>query len=1563
MLPIISLSPAVANEGSSLAFVITLSQPSLAPVEITYRTVQNGTATSDVDYGEVFNTVTIAPNDTTATIFVSAYNDSPNDGDENLTLQLSDPVNGMFSGGQPTLSATGVILDQDGSTFDRGLFVSDPQILESDSGVTQAVFEIRLSEAFGSSQTLSFTTADGTAIAGQDYVATSGTVTFGATQTVASVAVDVIGDFDHEQMETFNLVVTPNIGIAGGVGDSTGVATIIADDGDNNLPVISVLAAEALEGEPVRFEVILSEPSLADVTVYYRTLSDGSALLDIDVDESFGTLTIPAGQTVVALSFNSFNDTPDDGDENFSVQLSDPVNATLAGGGPTLTATGVVLDNDGSVQDRALSVSDPIVVENDSGGVQAVFEVRLSAPSATNLILNYTTADGSALAGQDYAASTGTINFRPGQTVASVAVDILGDITSETMETFSLVVTPGATIFDGARDSTGMATIVDDDTGSGMPIISVLPDTTLEGESLRFTVVLSELSLADVTFVFRTVQSGSAEADIDYDEGYFTHTIPAGNTVSFLSFSTYNDSPSDGDENLTLLIANPTNATLAGGETTLSVTGVILDNDSPDSDLALFVSDPSIEEQDSGETQAVFEVRLSAPSPTDITVSYTTADGSALAGRDYTATSGTITFLAGQTVAFVAVDILGDTDVEMMETFSLVVASDAPIVNGIRDGAGIATIRDDDTETNLPVLSIEAATATEGEALHFDVTLSEPSLADITFTYRTVADGSALSDIDYDEVLANATIPAGQTYIRLAVTTYNDSPDDRDENLTLEISDPVNAVLAGAQPTLTATGVISDNDGSTSDLALFVSDPTILETDGGAQQAVFEVRLSEASPTQVVLSYATFDGSATNFNNLPNDAPLSAFDYIPAMGTLTFLPGQTVAHVHVDLEPDASAEVMETFGLVVTPALPIVDGVRDASGTATILADDSETGLPVVSIQSADALEGEPVRFTVTLSQPSLADVTIAFQSIFDGSASAADMSGGSGTLTIPAGQTVATISYTTFGDSPDDGDENFTIELSNPTNAVLAGGEARLTATGVILDNDGTAEDRAVFVSDPIFREGDGGNTQAVFEIRLSEPADSTINLFYGTADGSATAGTDYVANAGFATFRPGQTVVHVVVDIIEDTLIEGAETFSLNVNGAANVFSTADASGVAIILNDDANGQNTTGSAANETFNGTSAADVLNGLGGSDSIFGGGSGDILRGGGMGDTINGANGEDSILGGQGRDLLYGGNDDDTITGNGQADTIFGGFGNDIITGGQGGDELSGDGGDDSINGATGADTLDGGAGADVLLGLAQGDELNGGSGNDFLLGGDGFDTLNGGNDNDLLDGANGNDSLSGDGGEDYLIGSSGLDTLNGGAGSDTLSGGGGNDMLEGGTGGDFLQGDGGSDTLRGNDGNDVMEGGANADSLYGQAGQDSLNGGGAGDLLNGGGDDDFIFGDSGNDRLFGGTGDDTLLGGGNQDTLYGGSGDDILDGGAAADTFVFAPNYDTDVITDFEDDIDTLDLSAYGFNNKTAAMANATQSGNDLVFDFGNGDTLVVENMTAAQLFGDLVV
>ena len=113
----------------------------------------------------------------------------------------------------------------------------------------------------------------------------------------------------------------------------------------------------------------------------------------------------------------------------------------------------MILDNDGSTSDRALFVSDPLILETDSGGQEAVFEIRLSEPSNTAITVDYATADGTARAGEDYTATSGSITFQPGQTVASVAVDITGDTLAEDSETFSLVVTTPAPLSSTARST------------------------------------------------------------------------------------------------------------------------------------------------------------------------------------------------------------------------------------------------------------------------------------------------------------------------------------------------------------------------------------------------------------------------------------------------------------------------------------------------------------------------------------------------------------------------------------------------------------------------------------------------------------------------------------------------------------------------------------------------------------------------------------------------------------------------------------------------------------------------------------------------------------------------------------------------------------------------------------------------------------------------------------------------------------------------------------------------------------------------------------------------------
>ncbi len=292
-------------------------------------------------------------------------------------------------------------------------------------------------------------------------------------------------------------------------------------------------------------------------------------------------------------------------------------------------------------------------------------------------------------------------------------------------------------------------------------------------------------------------------------------------------------------------------------------------------------------------------------------------------------------------------------------------------------------------------------------------------------------------------------------------------------------------------------------------------------------------------------------------------------------------------------------------------------------------------------------------------------------------------------------------------------------------------------------------------------------------------------------------------------------------------------------------------------------------------------------------------------------------------------------------------ETVSGSAADDVILGNLGRDDLSGLDGNDTLGGGADADTLSGGSGNDAL---------DGGSGNDLLAGGFGFDSLTGGDGSDTLNGLDGYDTLRGGNGSDQLTGQSGFDLLDGGAGSDTLIGGLSPDTLLGGDGGDRLIGQAGADNLEGGEGNDTLDGNSGSDTLAGGGAQDVLNGGINNDLLNGDGGNDTLNAGNGSDTLFGDGGNDRLFGNAGSDVLNGGLGDDILHGGIGADTFQFAAGDGNDLVLDFQNNIDTLQLDLGLFTETSAAQVDlrnyaSVVSGN-LVLTFATGDTLTINNL-----------
>jgi len=319
------------------------------------------------------------------------------------------------------------------------------------------------------------------------------------------------------------------------------------------------------------------------------------------------------------------------------------------------------------------------------------------------------------------------------------------------------------------------------------------------------------------------------------------------------------------------------------------------------------------------------------------------------------------------------------------------------------------------------------------------------------------------------------------------------------------------------------------------------------------------------------------------------------------------------------------------------------------------------------------------------------------------------------------------------------------------------------------------------------------------------------------------------------------------------------------------------------------------------------------------------------------------------------------------ITVTGAVNTVVGDTGDNVIIGQDDENDLKGLDGNDTLVGGAAKDVLDGGAGDDLL---------EGGGGADTLIGGTGFDTATYESapnrvEINLATGAVAA-SAAGDtfSGIEGIIGTMFGDIITGNAGDNVIDGLAGNDVLAGFKGDDVINGGDGNDFITGGSGADTIDGGAGTSDMARYVGSDAgvsvdlgagtaSGGHAAGDMLS---NIEFLFGSSFSDSLTGDANNNWLYGAGGDDMLSGGAGIDKLFGGAGADTFVFAAGEQFTFVTDFQNDIDSIDLTAYGYADVSDALANMNQLGNHVRF-FDGGDTLLVLNVDLSDIADDIII
>jgi uncharacterized repeat protein (TIGR01451 family) len=346
------------------------------------------------------------------------------------------------------------------------------------------------------------------------------------------------------------------------------------------------------------------------------------------------------------------------------------------------------------------------------------------------------------------------------------------------------------------------------------------------------------------------------------------------------------------------------------------------------------------------------------------------------------------------------------------------------------------------------------------------------------------------------------------------------------------------------------------------------ADVSIATTGGGT---LFSVVVRNAGPNDaaaVTLTDAVPSGSTfadwTQTSGPPFNCTKPA---IGGSGTIT-----CTSSVFPGIEGSA---VASEFALTLNTSGQVTNSVAVSSSTSDPRQDNNTSFFPAtakLTIDDVSVLEGNsgttPAVFNVHL-QPANATVTATVDYVASGNSATAgsDFVATSGTLTFHAGETLKTITVQVLGDTINEGNELFVVQLSNPVNASID----RDLAFGTIIDDDqGGPPVPVVTIPSISVTEGDSGTKNATFTAQLSFASVAVSRVRWQTQDGTATAGSDYTASSGEVVFQPGETSKSFTVPIIGDTLFEPDETFTIVITGTDNA--TAGQSATCRIVNDDA-------------------------------------------------------------------------------------------------------------------------------------------------------------------------------------------------------------------------------------------------------------------------------------------------------------------------------------------------------------------------------------------------------
>ncbi|WP_346320927.1 Calx-beta domain-containing protein [Chitinophaga sp. YIM B06452] len=1134
--------------GTGGMFRISLPAGITVVEDVTVNYAIAGTATPGADYTALTGTAVIPTGQGSVNVPVSVIDDQVMEPTETVVVTLAGGTSTSF-----TFAGVGdaTVNIADDENVPANLVLNISKTTDGAEPTTNGGFSISLPAGVTVSEdvTVSYTVA-GSAAAGTDYAALSGTAVIPAGQTSVSFPVTVTDDQLIEQAETVIATLT------GGTSTSftftgAGNATVNITDDESTSSLALTISKGADGAEPATngsFTISLPAGVTAaeDVTVNY-TIS-GTAVAGNDYSPITAAIIIPAGQNSISVPVTVADDQV--------IEATETVIMTLAGGASasfTFTGTGNatvnITDNESTLPaNLALSISKGAdAAEPGTSGILTI-SLPTGISVSEDVTVNFTAA-GTATADADYAAFTGTAVIPAGQNSVSLLVAVIDDQLIEGSETVTATLAGGtSTSFTFTGTGNATVNIADDDNVPANMVLNVTKTTDAGEPSVAgiFNIAMPAGITATEDIIVNYSITGTSTPGVDHLLSSGTVVIPAGVNSVDLPLIVTDDQLIENTETAVIQLSGGSNASFSFTATG-SATMDIADDDNTPENMTLSI----VKTADAAEpgTNGSFSIGLPAGVAVteDITVNYTVS-GAATAGADYTALSGTVVIPADQNSVSLPVAVINDNILEATETVIVTLTGGAS-TNFTFSGTGNAILNIADDESTVPAnlaLTVTKGSDASESGVNGSFNISLPtgiiSSADITVNY-TIG-GTAGAGTDYTALTGTVVIPAGQSSVTVPVTAIDDQVIEATETVLLTLNGGTSGSLVFTG-TGSATVNITDNDAVPANLALTITKGADAAEPATNGNFVIGLPTGITSSEDITVNY-TVAGTA------------SSTDYTALSGTVVIPAGQNNVSVPVTVTDDQVIEVTETVIATLTGGTS-TSFTFTGTGNATVNITDDESTVPanlaLTITKGADGSEpGTNGSFNISLPTGITSSEAITVNYTVTGTAtSGADYTALTGTVTIPVGQNSVPVPVAVANDD--------IIEVTETVIATLNGGSsANFTFTGTgnatvnITDDESTVPANlalTVTKGSDASESGVNGSFNISLPGSIISSADITVNY---TTGGTAGAGTDYTALTGTVIIPAGQNSITVPVIAINDQVIEQLETVVLTLNGGTS-------------------------------------------------------------------------------------------------------------------------------------------------------------------------------------------------------------------------------------------------------------------------------------------------------------------------------------------------------------------------------------------------------------------------